>query len=279
MQVKLDASTVGAAYSAAFQRLKQLPGFDHRKVLRAEAGSILKRWAGLVPVAKPEESKKRARLRLARQMGLTKAGTWDITINVGIKSGTPGVVWYRSNSRRSRASFALNRGWRWQYAGEVSDSGAFTPAWVHFPDEAWAQIKNVCAQYGQRLAKEIPAAQKSVGLARQSVIQIADQLGIDLIEVAGGGISAAGITKARAAIASNGNIYQNGSGAQAGDDVKYYVELINRMPRGLQIGIDRMLLQVISGRAKFIETAYAKGAFDSIEKTAKAFPNILKFTR
>src|SRR5690606_7898240 len=120
------------------------------------------------------------------------------------------------------------------------------------------------AAYGAALKVMLPRALQSVGLSRQSVVQIADALGIDLTAVKGQGISPAGIAKARAAIASNGRSYRNGTGVQAGDPIRYHVTLINRLPYGRRTGMDRTLAFVVAGRAKHIEIAYRKGAFGSM---------------
>jgi len=120
---------------------------------------------------------------------------------------------------------------------------------------------------------------RSVGLARQSVVQIADALGIDLLTVKGGGtLSDAGIAKARAALASNGQSYRNGIGLQGGNKVYDHVDLINTLPYGRKIGMDRTLLSVLNGQNKYFEKSYAKGAFDSQRKACAGYPNLFKFT-
>lgn len=274
MKVTMDARPAAKAYSRAFQRLRQLPGFDLKAVLRAEAGSILKQWAARTPVASQREATFRARLRAAKAAGVTRAGTYDITVNTGARKGEPGVVWFRSNSAASNKKFNSGLRWAWQYAGEVSDGGQFTPAWKHYRSSDWRNISEGAQKYGQLLAGMVPKSRASIGLSRQSVIQIADQLGIDLASVRGTGVSAAGIAKARAAMNSRGQSYKNGNGYQGGDNVRAYVTLINRLPYGDKIGMDRSLASVLAGRAKYIETSYQKGAFDSMKRAASAFPNI-----
>lgn len=271
MKVTLDGKDAAAAYSKAFRHLTTLPGFEPRAVLRAEAGSILKRWAGVTKVAKPEEATWRARYRTGKHVfGNLKGASknqYRISVNTGLRGGEQGWVWYlRPGEDKVTAP----------PAGIISDSGQFTPNHIHWKAADWARISAGAQAYAAELAKLLPAARKSVGFSRQAVVQIADSLNIDLNMVKGGGISAAGIAKARVAIASTGKSYNNGTGYEGGDKVKTYVQLLCTLPHGIKIGMDKDLARVLSGRAKFIETAYAKGAFDSLKKAEKLFPNILK---
>lgn len=115
-------------------------------------------------------------------------------------------------------------------------------------------------------------AKQSAGLSRQSVIQIADQLGIDLARVPGMGVSAAGIAKARSAVASNGKQYQNGYGVVSDSAKSFYLTLINRYPKGGAVGMDRTLQTVIRRRLKYFRQNLKTGALRSAESAAKAYP-------
>lgn len=266
MNVRLDAAKVSTAYSAAFRRLRGMNGFSQQTILRAEMGSILKAWAGDTDVATADQIERRTRARVAFKLGMSKAdqNPAHATVNNGARGGFRGEVWLRTKNKK------------FQQAGRITEAGSFVPAWIHWTSKDWALINNAGNNYAAQLRIRREASLKSSGLARQSVIQIADQLGIDLNEVAGGRLSAAGIAKARAAIASSGRANQNGIGLQGGNEVQCYVEGFSRLPYGSKIGMDRSLLTVLARRAKFIETAYQKGAFDSIKKEAAAFPNIFK---
>ncbi len=269
MKVTLDGKDAAAAYSKAFRHLTTLPGFEPRAVLRAEAGSILKRWAGRTKVTTLKQVNERARYRAGKRafgdVGSIDANPYKISINTGVKGGHPGEVWYRHP--RSK---------RFQQAGIINDRGMFGPAQIHWKTYVWNNILEGAQLYGQHLKTQLLLGPKTIGFSRQAVIQIADSLNIDLNSVKGGGISAAGIAKARTAISSGGKSYKNGTGYEGGDKVKTYVQLLSTLPYGMAIGMDRDLMSVLLNRAKFIETAYAKGAFDSLKKAEKLFPNILK---
>lgn len=271
MKIAFDGRKAAAAYSQAFQRLKALPGFDHKSVLRAEAGVILKTWAGRTKVTTKDKAERRMRSGIAWKMGIQSGGgsnPYGVTVNDGSRGGFRGEVWFRTAKKR------------FSQAGKITPAGSFVPAWKHFKSADWQKINTAGTTYAAMLRERRPKVQRSIGLNRQAVVKIADDLGIDLSAVKGGGtLSGAGIAKARAAIASNGNAYNNGSGYQGGDNVKAYVELICRLPYGTKIGMDRTLASILASRAKYIERSYQKGAFDSMKNTARAFPNLLDMSR
>ncbi len=270
MNVRIDPSRAVAAYSSAFRKLRELEGFSQAQILRAEAGVILKTWAGRTKVANPHAAELFARYRATkRAFGQTSAGKnpYGISVNSGRRNGVPGVVWFRTK-----------RG-KYQEAGLIYPSGYISQRNIHFKDDDWARIEAGMVAYAAELKTILPGAQNAIGLARQSVIQIADALGIDLLSVRGGGqLSSAAITKARGAIASNGRFYQNGIG-QAGDaGTTSYVNLFTRFPLGGKIGMDSTLALILAGRAGYIEQSYKKGAFESVRSAAKAFPNLFNLS-
>ncbi len=268
MKAKLDARAVSANYTAAFQRLKQLPGFNHQVVLRAEMGSILSAWAARTPAVSNDEAIQRgSRLRALRQIKLTQfgAGQNAITINAGVRKGARnGVVWIRGKNGKPHFAGVAN-----VIAGTVALSGnrrANTPSGTAITSRA--------AQVSSEYPKSYKEVYGSVGIARQSVVQIAESLGIDLAQVQGGGIGMRDLARAKGAVAANQKFYQNGIGSQGGDGVAAFIQGTNTLPYNNRIGMDRVLASVMMGRAKFIEQSYQKGAFASIANTARAFPNI-----
>ena len=269
MNVRIDARAAAAAYSQAFQKLKLLENFDHTKILRAEAGSILKAWASKTKVTTQGQADLRARIRLGRTFGFTSAGaaTNYVSITAGTRRAThpAGTMWYRTKTNRV---FKI---------GAIEPNGAGTVQWADARYGRYTPFLETGVKYADNIKTYVQAARASMGLSRQSVIQIADRLNIDLSQVAGGdSLSAAAISKARAAIASNGRAYVNGTGSDGGDTTKYYIQLLNTLPRNTAMGMDSTLAYIISGRAKYIETSYAKGAFDSMANVARAFPNIIR---
>jgi hypothetical protein len=276
--VTIDNKKAISAYTEAFRRLQRMTGFDHRRVLRAEAGSILKTWAGRTKVATQAKADRRARLKAMKKLGLTSAKQrGDVTINAGFKRNAPfGRVWIKVRHGSGRKNFLLALGPNYS---SPTGTGTFNKFGANQGPTTQEWIGNI-VQAVEDAQREVPAAiqagRRAIGIARQSVIQIADSLGIDLLRVPGGGVSAAGIAKARAALASNGRRYRNGTGRQGGNEVKAYVDLFNFLPYNQAIGMDRVLLGVMAGRAKFIEKSYEKGVFDTERGILKAFPGLFE---
>jgi hypothetical protein len=270
MKVRIDGAEAMAMYAAAFKRMRALPGFEMSKILRAETGTILKAWAGKTKVVTSAQVVEyRARYRAGKRafgdVGSIDKNPYGISVNTGLRGGYPGEVWYRHPDSM-----------KFQQAGVIRDNGTYVRPWTHFRDKAWERIQSGAELYAMNLVTQLKIGKESVGFARQSVVQIAEQLNIDLTMVPGAGISAAGIRKARKAIASNGRHYQNGIGTQGGDEVKFHVECMTRLPFGGKIGMDRELAGVIYRRARYIETSFRKGAMDSVKTAARAFPNVFR---
>lgn len=229
---------------------------------RAEAGVILKTWAGRTKVATQQKVDRNARNRAIRGLDLTRGG--DITVNTGIKAPY-GRVFLRTKSGKYRrtheAGFRPVSGARGQGKGD------------HYKKGDWIDLKEAIAATRLAVSKALPTARRAIGLARQSIVQIADDLGLRLETVRGGGtLSAAGLAKARAALASNGQHYSNGTGLTARTAQDFTLTLINRYPKNGPLGMDRTLRGVIAGRIKYFEKNLAEATFLSASRTAKAYP-------
>lgn len=266
IKASLDVSKVTKAYGAALRQLASLTGFSQKAVLLGEAGIILKTCAGRTKVATEKQADRRSWKAILGKAGLDVSGAsgtkvGDITVNTGAR-GPFGRVWVRTK----RKKFKL--------AGVISEGGqTFRPMNYHWKNAMWSDIQELADDVAIQSRKKIPKGRAAIGLARQSWIQIADALNIDLSAVEGGGsLSAAGIAKARAAIAVSGRPHQNGTGSALDDKEKTVVTLINRLPYGQAIGFDRTLLGVVAGRAKYFEKSYAHGAFDSMRAAARSYP-------
>jgi hypothetical protein len=261
IKASIDASAVTRSYGQALRRLAQLSGFNQRSVLLGEAGVILKTCAGRTKVATQAHADKQSRLHATRRAGLTDAEKpGEISINAGIKAPV-GRIWRRVGKARKFLLIGQLRG----------DGRSLTwraPRWGTYDSVIQPTVNLI-----DRIPPTIAKGRRAIGLARQSWLQVADALGIDLNAVQGGGtLSAAGIAKARTALATTGKTYVNGTGSVLGDSEKTVVNLINRLPYGIPAKLDRVLLGVLSGRAKFFARNYAKGAFDSMTTAARAYP-------
>ncbi len=266
IKASLDATAIAQAYGQALRRMAALTGFDQKSVLLGEAGIILKTAAGRTKVAKAAEADLRTRLHVIRGYDYTGGKNnrdSTITVSAGLR-GPFGRVWKRKKS---------GTGWR-----RTHDAN-FAPLNYHYKKGDWIDLQEAIDDVKRGIQRDTAKGRNATGLARQSWVQIADALNIDLGAVQGGGsLSSAGIAKARAAIATTGRPHQNGSGTALGDQEKTVVMLVNRLPYGTAIGFDRTLLTIMAGRAGYFRKSYENGAFDTMTKAARAFP-WLKVTR
>jgi hypothetical protein len=248
-----------AGFDRAMSALIAAAPVSMKRVLRAEAGSILKACAGRTKVASATSITTNERLRIVKDLGFNGGNReGDIYINAGIR-GDFGKVWRRTRGRKGfqqthAANFkVLNR---------------------HFGKGAWIDLQEAVADFKIQANKRVPLAKKSAGLARQSWVQIADSLGIALELVPGGGISGAGLAKARAALTSKGNAVQNGFSNEEARQQGFLIRLMNRLPYGRQAGLDLVLQTVISGRAAYFAQNLARGVFGDQKKLLRAYPGL-----
>lgn len=260
VKVRVDASAIGRRYGAALREMARLSGFPIAQVLKAEAGSILKTWAGRTKIAKAKQVTIRGRVKAARALGFTQARTpGDVTVNAGLK-GPYGRVWVRTKNNK----------WR------MAMGPGFKPVPVRWERGTWTDIEEAVHDFGRVERKMIQQGKRSVGLSRQSVIQIADALGIDLSTVPGTGISPAGIAKARAALASNGAYHKNGTGSSlfVNATERATIRMINTLPYNVSANMDRTLQLVIAGRAGYFERNYRLGVFKTLGGIAAKYPGL-----
>lgn len=268
MQARLDLDTRG--FEQALTGLARMTARDLRTVIRAEAGSILKACAGDTKVATIKKTDQRSMRALIGPRGLDLSSArapGDVTVNAGIR-GPFGRVWVKSATPHR----GTGRGFR--LAGQLSRNGRFTPENYHWKNGTWTDITEAAQDVGAKIRQYLDTGRRAIGLARQSWVQIADAVGIRLESVPGGRISAAGIAKARAAIASTGRPYTNGTAREYGENREFVITLINRLPYGNKIALDRILARNVNARARYFEQNLARGVFDRISTIARAYPGL-----
>jgi hypothetical protein len=245
----------------AFRAVAAATQKDSRDVLRSFAGVVLKTWAGRTKVVTEKKTDERTHFQVVKSLGLTKApDEGDVSVNAGRK-GLFGRVWVRTAN-----------GFR--CAGQIAPDGSgFRPVNYHWKSGTWTDISEAVVDVCARLPNHLTRGRAAIGLARQSVVQIADALHIDLARVQGGGtFSAAGIAKARAALATSGKRYTNGLGQEENSAKGIFLTLINNYPLAEKLEMDRTLAGVLSGQVKYFERNMEEGVFTSIKKIAAAYP-------
>ena len=244
-------------------------------LVRAEAGVVLKTCFRRTRIPSAEKVDSASRLMVARMVNQDVLGLQKSDRGIRPKAGqgyvVPGVrnvgasgrVWLRGNwrTRSGAPAFILT------HAG-----GARTGNVVG--KKTMAALSNASSRYHSGIRQQIPAGRKTMGLAKQSWLQIAGDLGIDLSTVKGGGtLNARELTMAKAA---SGRLkpHKNGSGYQMGSGYQTVITLVNALPYGVAMGLHGLLRRVLAGRIKQFETLVRKGYFNDMSKIAKAFPNL-----
>ena len=260
IRAKFDLKRAGVVYSKALAHMAKLSGLDTRKIVLAEAGVILKTCAARTKVATASKLRDGARLSTLRGMELTKPkqiGEYEFTVNAG-KKAPYGRVWTRKNTSNK---------WQMVFGND------FSRVPRHFAEQAWRTANFLAKQSKVAVRKGIDTAKQRAGLARGSWVLIADSLGISLENVRGGqNIAASAIQKARRARARGNKQINNGRSREEAKAKSYFVTLINGLPYGRRIGLDRMLTIVMANRVKFFANAVKAGYRGSLAETAKLFP-------
>jgi hypothetical protein len=258
-----------AKLSQAFHAIARNARVAGEQVLRGEAGIILKACAGATKVATAAQTTKRARLRYLRDEQLTgKNSMVPVTVTAGAKRGT---VYGRVHLRTSTGYWRRTHDAVFRPVAGMPSSRK--KRGDHYSDHDWLLLQSTIATVRAGIRPAVAAGKRTIGLARQSWVQIADSLGIRLETVRGGGtLSAGGIAKARAAIASNGSSYVNGLSRTERSQKNVILTLINRYPRNRKAKMDITLAKVLVGRLAFFEKNLRLGVFQSIAATARAYP-------
>jgi hypothetical protein len=257
----------------AFRTIAKVARVSGETVLDGMAGVILKACAGDTAVATQAKSKIRAQTQLIRDLGLTggkKSGAFDIvTINAGAKAEF-GRVFLRTTTGHWRRSHDAN----FIPVPGMPSPGRKKPG-DHYSDYQWLVLKSALQAVRAQVGAARSAGLKTIGMARQSWIQIADALGIRLETVRGGGrLSASAITKARGAMSYRGRKFINGLATRERKQSGALLTLINRYPGGRNqgLGFDRLINRHLIGQVRYFEKNLELGVFNSIAKTARAYP-------
>ncbi len=256
IRVKFDMRNGAKNFAMAVDQIGKLTGLDRRKIVQAEAGSVLKRAFG--ETRRPPSQAvltTSGRLRSMRSLGFTGGGPISIT------SGKRGAVYGRVFLRKKNGD-----GYR------RTHDGNFAPLNQHYTDEQWAALREAINDAKIVVGKVVPEVKRSAGLARQSWVLIADSLGIRLEAVPGGTASAGAIASAREARARANKQARNGTSRVEQDPMRYVVTLINRLPYGPKLNFQGILDAAVAGRAKYLQTALIKGFAGSAQDVARLFP-------
>lgn len=266
MNVEFDASK----FSRFIEEMTRKMPASRRDVIMGETGAILKAWLLKTKVAKPKALAFRGRreaVRIGRRISYGGSGKaselqpGQAWFTMGRGSTPVGRVWFR-NPKSSRSFFLL--------------TGQGAPKGDQLGRRAGGKSGSLYRNTKHLMKGEMQRVKASAGISRQSIVQIGDNLGIRIESVPGGRSAAAAVAKARRAIASDGRIYQNGTGSEQQNEHQFFTRLVNTTPwgRSRNIRMDNTLAIVMKGRMRFFRRNVAAGVFGDVKKIAAAYPGI-----
>lgn len=254
-------------FTNAGNEIVRAVGTTFEEFAEGESGLILKAWAGLIRASSEAEAEVRGRNRVLSKLGLT--GGRDVTINAGLK-GPEGIVFVKSTRMYKRNGGG--KGYRFYQIGKIGhNAGQFTPHTQRVADQQWAEAQQAIQSF-QAQAGVIAIARRTVGLARQSVIQIGDSLGIMIDRISGAGLSGSDVVKARNAVASDGQTYQNGYGVRTKSGTQFSIELVNQYPNLREAKVDIALAQAVGGRVQVMTKILMSKFRPSLDRVARQLP-------
>lgn len=146
---------------------------------------------------------------------------------------------------------------RTRRSGNVIGSNLIYYMQNRYPNALWSRLN-------ARRVQLINRARAARGLARQSWLQIANELGIK--------INAPGYVAT--AIAKTGKTYKNVTTSTKVSKNKIEIRISNGQPTVNATGGARALQRAIQGRIKFFEKNASLSVFADIKKIAKAYPGL-----
>lgn len=244
-------------FSAIGNAIATSAGSTFENWAMGEAAIICKQWMAHTPIADPAKVLLGSRSRATRQARISTLTAYGMTANTGRRGGEIGRIWRKTKNGK------------FQIVGNVNDQGQFMPENKHYKTRTWNTISKHANEYGSILPGIIKAAQGAIGLARQSILQIADSLGSNVESAGGGGggFTTEDLAKIRNARASDGKYYLNGYAIKSKSNGNFSLTLINRYPRIRESRIDVALEEVVNQRM-----AYQASTFDLLLR--KDFKNL-----
>ena len=232
-------------------------GSNTRQALDVSAGKILDTAIRFTPMSKDADLIERVDFGVQRDFARYDAvGGGVLTTNIGRRGQLPsGTQWLRETSARTgQPAFFIMRGGnprRWSNA-------------------RWGRYQATAAQREQDLTQSLAIRRKqalgSVGLTPQSWSQVADDLGIPLY--------APKLGRIRAAVASNGQTYKNGTGTRLETADGYTLTIENRMPGLIRNGGAEILQRAIDIRLAGFENDMKHGVFADLDLMARRYKGL-----
>lgn len=240
--------------TAGFQRmardLARIAGVDYRAVIEHQAKQVLKGALRRTKIRKLSEMVKY----------VTKHSNGALPDGSRMAATGNGKQWFLDTSNyrgsnppetnRNRSFHHMNGARRWS-------------------DARWARYQMALIEQAADRKRSLKAAKGARGLAKQSWLQAALDLGFQSSDVAASAIVAR-------AVASNGRSYRNGRGKRLTQGSAFYIELSNNSPlltNGRNKGAD-ILKAAVNARISAFRHEVRTGVFSDLALRARRYPGL-----
>jgi len=276
--VAINKTTVDhIGFNRAMTEIQRGLNIPLKQVIRSEVGIILKDCAGKTKVVTEDDVIRRAQLKAIKALSYTQAAErGQVTVSAGWRrSSKYGTVWMKAHPGGGKKAYIQARSENFNAPSGKSILRQTTTGPMRAGTAMWlATVQNAVAKVRPAADKAVSMGLKAIGLARQSWVQIARSINIDLNRVPGGNIGWAGLKKAELALASDGKYYNNGTATEQAKTTSFIVSLVNSLPYCRRAKLDSVLIQAINRRTAYFSRNLSNGVFGSAKKIVRKYPGL-----
>jgi len=241
-----------SGFQAMVEELSKLSGKSYEHALVDQVGSILKVCLRKTPARTAREIIKRVS-RQNNHVELASGHVVSFWAKADAVMFLDDTNWDQKKNPRQKAP-RLKDGKSWH---DMSGDRRWS-------SERWTRWKTLEA-LARRRHKDPRKAVKARGLAKQTWLQIAADLGIDIAAPA----------YVRNAVSPNGKTYREGSARKLLEAAAFYIEIRNSNPLMTgKLNGHRIVQSAINTRLKAFSHEMRKGVFDDVAYRAKRYPGI-----
>jgi hypothetical protein len=249
-------------FKAMAADLSRMGGVPIQQVILSETARVLERCIQLTPRRTPERIRTTVEYRNRNLWSNGDPANWRRRGDPVISITKKGTIFFVDHS-----SYVPGRG-RTAPRGKRIGAKTFHDmnGFFRWSNERWGRYQLLLEDMKNKII-DVAKAVRASGLAKQSWLQIAYQLGL------GEQVSAPDYV--RRARPSNGKVYVNGTARKFESATEFYVEIMNDNPivAGRFNGA-AILQRAINGRLAYFDTNLAKGVFNDLRMRATRYKGV-----
>jgi len=250
--------------------LRAIKGGDFQPILLDQAGQLLKLCIKYTPAASAAKIRQQVKTKNSR---VDQKGGAKLTKNV--RPGSANNVWLIDDSTWDRCNWPKTKD-KYSIEGSLTKPQKIIDGRTlhlissnrHWSVTRWARYKAMEALLESNKTDEKKAV-KSRGLTKQTWLQIADALGINISDDVPQYVKGANTFKGNAAPTV-------GTAVQTTEAASFYVDISNasKILTGSNVDGAAILQRAMNARAKAFQFDLERGVFENIAQRAKRYPGI-----